>query len=564
MAEKVAMIGLDAAEWWLVEKYIEEGLMPHLDKLRSASRFVKLDAAKAFKAEGRWTEVLTGRSLEENQYWSIVDFDPTTYSSWYSRSCHGTYFYARPDLRSIVFDIPNSIVVEDVHGIQVTAWGSHAPQFPSGSRPTSVLGQIDRKFGVHEGMLTDGHTGWHNDTYLDNLQRTMVKGIHQRVDISRWLREQEPDWDLFVTVFAESHVGEHQYLHGLLPDHPLYGTDLAGRAADRMREIFAELDIAVGDMVAEFDDDTTIVVFAGHGMMTNASDVTGAVLIPELLHRMAFGEPMIDFDPFDPDQPFVELDQESLPRHWLEARLRRPTPVTTSGLRSLPKKLVRRIRHHLPETWLNKFEKVYWKRPDWWEMNVRPITPLHTRDLYAEASRIELESVAAASWYRPYWSQMRSFVIPSFSDCHIRINLKGREADGIVDFDDYDAECAAVEAELRALVNPRTGTPIVKEVLRVRADDPLAEIGPAPDLLVTFNETADTIQHPEHGLVGPCPLMRAGEHTPNGWAIISTPDGESGDLGVIEPRDLTATVIDLLDVPESPLVTGTSALASSE
>jgi len=560
MADKVAMIGLDAAEWWLVEKYIDEGTMPHLDKLMSKSKFMKLRAPEAFKAEGRWTEVLTGRTAEESQYWSIVEFDPTTYNSWYARSSHGSYFYARPDLTSIVFDVPNSVVVEDAHGIQVTAWGSHAAQFPSGSLPSSVLPDIDRRFGVHEGMLSDGHTGWHNEHYLDELHRAQIKGIQQRVDISRWLREQEPDWDLFLTVYGESHVGEHQLFHGVLEDHPLYGTAFADRAADRLRELFAKMDEAIGEMAAELDESTTLVVFAAHGMQTNKSDVISGVLVPEFLHRRQFGESLIEFEPWSEGDPYITLDEEVLARHYLEHRLRRPTPVTSTGLRALPKRLVRRIRHHLPETALNQFEKRYWKRPDWWNMNVRQPAPYHSRDLYAEAARIELESVAAASWYRPYWSQMRAFVLPSFSDCHLRLNLRGRERDGIVDLDDYATVCDEVEAELRSLLDARTGEPIVDKVLRPREDDPMAEIGPDPDLVVTFHVTTDTLRHPDVGVVGPAPLMRMGEHTPDGWAMIATPEGERSEMGTLEPRDLTATVIGLLGLPDSPLVTGTDAL----
>jgi len=134
VADRVAMIGLDAAEWWVVEHYIGQGVMPHVDKLLSASKFAKIDAERPFKAEGRWAEILTGRTSAENQYWSIVDFDPLTYTPWYQRSSHGSYFYARPDLTSIVFDVPNSVVVEDAHGIQITAWGSHAAQFPRSVR----------------------------------------------------------------------------------------------------------------------------------------------------------------------------------------------------------------------------------------------------------------------------------------------------------------------------------------------------------------------------------------------------------------------------------------------
>lgn len=560
MTDKVAMIGLDAAEWWVVEKYIAEGVMPQLDKLMSKSKFARLAAGEGFKAEGRWAEILTGRSSDENQYWSIVDFDPATYMSWYARSNHGTYFYARPDAKSIVFDVPNSVVVEDVHGIQVTAWGSHAAQFPSASRPNHVLPDIDRRFGVHEAMLSDGHSGWHNDYYLDELQKAMLKGIQQRVDISRWLREQEPDWDLFLTVFAESHVGEHQWMHGVLDDHPLHDTDLGYRAGERLREVFGALDEAIGQMCDEFDESTTVVLFAGHGMETNKADVIGQVLVPEFLHRLTFGEPMIDFEPWEEGDPYIMLDQRSLARHYLEHRMRRPAPVTSTGVRSLPKRAVRRVRHHLPETALNWFEKKYWRRPDWWEMRHREPAPYHSRDLYGEASRIELESIAASSWYRTSWPQMKAFVIPSFSDCHIRLNVRGRERDGIIDLADYDAAADEVEAELRALTDARTGKPIVEDVIRIRQDDPTADIGPALDLVVTFNATTDILRHPTVGLIGPSPLMRMGEHTPNGWAMISTPDGVREDLGTMEPRDLTATVVGLMGLDKSPSVTGKDRL----
>lgn len=558
--KRVVMIGLDAADWSLIERYRGEGAMPHVDKLLSAGKFVKFEAERAFKAEGRWAEILTGRSAAENQYWSIVDFDPATYSPFYQRSCHGTYFYARPDLTSIVFDVPNSVIVEDAHGIQITAWGAHAAQFPSASRPNRVLPDVDRKFGVHEGMLSDGHTGWHNEGYLDRLQAAMLKGIRQRAEISAWLQEQQPDWDLFVTVFPETHVAEHQYLHGVATDHPLHGTALADRAADRLRSIFTEVDASVGDIVRDLDDETTVVVFAAHGMEPNKSDVIGGVLVPEVLHRLTYKSPLIEFDPWKEGDPLVELDESVLARHYLERRLVSPTPVMSGGLGGLAKRIVRRVRHHLPEQKLNTFERTYWRRPDWWNMQIREPAPYHSRDLYAEAARLELESVAAASWYRPHWHGMKAFVLPSFSDCHIRLNLIGRERDGVIAATEYDAACDEVEAELRKLVDARTGEPIIAEVHRLRSDDPFADIGPAPDLVVTFTAVTDVVRHPTIGVVGPAPIMRAGEHTPEGWATIVTPGSEPADLGTAEPRDLAATVIELLDRPISPLLTGTSVL----
>jgi predicted AlkP superfamily phosphohydrolase/phosphomutase len=557
MRERVALIGLDAAEWWLVERCVDEGLMPNLEKVLGSSHLVRLEGDSAFRAEARWAEVLTGRSLDENQYWSILDFDPATYSPWYARSCHGTYFYARPDLRSIVFDVPNSVIAEDAHGIQITGWGSHAAQFPSASQPFDVLPDIDRRFGVHEAMLSDGHHGWNNEEYLDTLQAAMDKAVRQRVEICRWLQQRDPDWDLFWVVFGETHVAGHQYLHGILEDHPLHEHPSARPARARLRRTFATIDEGLGRLLEQFDDDVTVVVFAAHGMETNRSDVLGGVLLPELLHRRAFGEPLIEFEPWTDGDPYITLPPHVLDRHYLESRMRRPAPVTETGRSGWTKRAVRRMRHHLPAAQLNTFERLYWHRPDWWQLNLRQPAPYRRRDLLAEGARFEMESSIAVSWYRSYWHRMRAFVVPSFSDCHIRLNVRGREHDGVVEPSAYDAELDALERSLRDVVDARSGETIIADAVRPRRDDPMAPIGPVPDLVVSFTNVTDIVRDPHVGIVGPSPLARMGEHSVQGWAAIWRPDGTGADHGTCRPRDLTATVVDLLGLPSSPLVTGT-------
>jgi predicted AlkP superfamily phosphohydrolase/phosphomutase len=218
---------------------------------------------------------------------------------------------------------------------------------------------------------------------------------------------------------------------------------------------------------------------------------------------------------------------------------------------------VRRVKHHLPEERIGELEKRYWRRPDWWEMRLRDPAPPQSRDLLAEAARRELDDMVATSWYRPSWSRMPYFVVPSFSDCHIRLNLRGRERDGFIDPDRYEEACEEVERQVRSILDARTGRSIVDEVIRTRAKDPMGEIGPVPDLVVTFRgEVTDVVRHPDVGVVGPVPLMQMGEHTVDGWASITVPGAGPGNHGRIELRDLTATVLGLLGVAPSPSVTG--------
>lgn len=558
MADKVFLIGLDAAEWSIIEQCIDEGDMPHLGKLVSVGTRVRMEAPETYKAEGRWSEFLTATDAPSANYWSINEFDPYSYTPWYARSSHGSYFYARPDLKSIIFDVPNSVLVEDMPGIQLFGWGAHATQFPTSSQPPSVMHKIDTRFGVHEGMLSDGHHGWNNEDYLDELQAAMEKGVDQRVQICKWLDAEYPDWDMFAVVFGESHVAEHQYLHGFDPTHPLHDLSLAPGAGQRLRDTFRKLDDAIGELVDTFGERASVVPFAVHGMQKNASDVIGGVLLPELIHRQHFGDSLLDFPEWHQDDPYLVLDPRVQPRHYLESILKIPTPTTCSGLRSLPTKAVRALRHRLPAERLNDFEKRYWKRPDWWNMHIRPVTPPQRRDVYTEAQWIEMESAASASWYRTYWPQMDYFVVPSFSDCHIRINLVGRERDGRVPLADYEATLDRIEADLRNVVNPRTGVPVFGDFYRVRADDPFSETGPAPDLVVTAVEVADVIEHPEVGNVGSSPLMRMGEHSRNAWALFPNEAGSRESAEVYEPKDLPATLLEILGRVPGPSVSGRS------
>jgi predicted AlkP superfamily phosphohydrolase/phosphomutase len=141
---------------------------------------------------------------------------------------------------------------------------------------------------------------------------------------------------------------------------------------------------------------------------------------------------------------------------------------------------------------------------------------------------------------------MRAFALPSFYDGRIRLNVRGRERDGIVDPADYDAVCDAIEAELHACRDPRLGTPAVARVERLRAADPMAPGGPDADLQVVWAGPADALDHPVVGRLGPFPFRRTGGHSPRGFAFVAGPGIAASDLGCRGAMDVTPTVLELL------------------
>ena len=157
---------------------------------------------------------------------------------------------------------------------------------------------------------------------------------------------------------------------------------------------------------------------------------------------------------------------------------------------------------------------------------------------------------------------MRFFAIPSFSDLHVRVNLRGRERNGIVSIEEYDEVCAEVEDLLQAARVTGSGNDVVMESYRVRAQDPLAEVGPPADLVFRV-APAISVEHPLYGRMGTAPMVRSGEHGPEGW-IVSTDVALDGQLGVGRPRDISATITALLGLPTLERCGGTALLPGSD
>ena len=150
---------------------------------------------------------------------------------------------------------------------------------------------------------------------------------------------------------------------------------------------------------------------------------------------------------------------------------------------------------------------------------------------------------------------MQAFALPSFSEGYIRINLEGREPNGIVPLESYDAVCTQITEELHKLVDPRTGKLVVDSVIRTRSsgNDTNPNL-PDADLVVKWSDMAiDVVDHPSFGRIGPVPYRRTGSHRARGFMIVKGPGIEAGTtLQEGHCVDLAPTILDLMGarIPE--------------
>lgn len=530
-------IGLDSAEPTVLEEYVRKGYMPTLARLRRQGAYGRLDNFDLFSAETPWTTFVTGCAPRTLGYWSPLRFSPERYRmetrAAYEYKDVPPFFALGEDYRVAVFDVPQVRVVPNVAGLQVGAWGAHSPQVPSASSPPELYDQLVNEYGKHPG-LHDDYAECLDMSAVERLRKILPIGIRRRADICVDLLRREP-WDLFLTVFGEPHTIGHNMWQVSSPDHPLY-KDLAPRVeGNPMREIYETIDFSIARMVEAAGDDVRVVVFSGHGMGPNTMDLPSIAFLPEFMYRFCFP------------------GKRAIGSHSSNGPLPPPT------LKCLRDSWIWEVWSQIDED--NALRRLLRQNAPWGllkhlEPHLGPKGGAH--DELASPFALMDQGVREvpfqpASWFMPLWPQMKAFALPSFSEGYIRINVKGREPNGIVEPEDFGKTVDEIVAALGQLKDARTGVPMVRKIERMRTDplhaDPTL---PDADIVVGWQEeyATDTVESPLVGRIGPLPHFRAGSHRSQGFIVATGPGIPAGvTLPQGHALDMAPTLLSLMGAP---------------
>ena len=534
MKKPVIVIGLDSAEPKVVEKWLAQGELPIMSKLKDQGLYGRLENFHAFSAETPWTTFATGCAPETTGYWSPLKFVEGTYEvTTQAAFDYEDYppFYAQSDIKCAIFDVPQIRNDTRVNGVQVSCWGAHSPQVPQDSIPKELYGEITAQYGEHPTLHKDYAICTDIKTTLA-LEAGLIEGIEKRGEICHDLLSREP-WDLFMTVFGEAHSAGHNFWQLSQEEHPLYEQLRPKADHDPMLSTFKAMDKAAGRILEAAPQDANILIFSAHGMGPNTMDLPSATFLPELMFRYSFpGETALAAGEYGGplEAPIVDMDWKYWERHvW----------NTKDG--TAFQKLMRKV---IPNQLIAKLEP-YFEDVSATKDLMPPVTLAHNETSIA---------FEPATWFAPLWPKMKAFALPSFSEGYVRINLKGREPDGIVEPDQYDAVCDEIVEKIRAMKCARTGRTMAREIIRTRkAGDNRNPKLPDADIVVLWQEdyASDVVETEEYGRIGPVPHYRAGSHRPEGFVIAAGPDiptlGACGRLG--HAMDLPATVLQLLGAP---------------
>lgn len=547
MERPIIAIGLDAADPSLIEAWMSQGHLKNMQNLRNQGAYARLKTFEHYRAETPWTTFLTGCSPKQTGYWAPLKYNSDNYSvkevNAYSFAEFKPFYALDTSKRVAIVDMPHVRLCEDVNGIQILAWGAHSPQAPSGSKPSHLLQELTDKYGAHPVLRKDGADTLDLEA-LKQLKENLKTGIARRAEICKDILQREP-WNLFLTVFGETHAVGHYFWHFSQPDHPLYESFASKFPTDPMLEVFEAIDEAIGDIVAHAPGNAQILVFAAHGMGSNVMDLPSLLYLSEFLYRFNFpGKVGLAPGTVGTDPGPVIADEASARQGWAR---------TVWNLKHESNPIKRFLKKNMPRRIAHKLEN-YFDSPE----NSDLVSPYWLKEHGVD------QPFQAPNWYRYLWPKMKAFALPSFSEGYIRINVQGRDAQGIVPPSEYDALCTEITEKLYQLKDARTGRPMVKNIVRTRESaldhDPKL---PDADLVVIWQEesVADVVDSPDFGRIGPVPFLRTGSHRSDGFLIAKGEGIEANTtLAPGHSLDLAPTIVNLMGSPMPDYFEGQSLL----
>lgn len=505
MKNKVLVIGLDSADYYLIKKWTDKGCLPVLSSLMKNGSYGKLNSSADVGSGTVWPTMLTGTSPAKHNSVGSRRMIGGTYKiirlGKENLTKRKPFWHFLQNKKIALIDIPR-FGPSKINGIQIVSWGAHSPGWTPSSYPDDLMKQVRKKFGKYPAPDCDEYIPkgiYQLKQFFDEL----VLGIQMKGELTRHFLNQE-DWDLFISVFAETHCVGHNFFHLMDENHPLYDKELAGPLGDSVFKVYSLIDKEIGKII-ESNGKSTCMVISPEGMGPN---FTGSHLLPEILRRLGMSEK----------------------KHPGKSRDIRGIKQFMPSVRWGPH-AVRNLKSKMPESIIKSIE--YGKK-------IIPKEMWHNMKCYVMNLGND-------------WQNSRAFCFPSDFNGAIRINLKGREPDGIVEPGEYDLVCESLADDLKELINEETGHKAVSEILFVHKIHKGEHLDQLPDLVLKWSgdEPVRKIYSPKTGTISGENLHeRSGAHRPYGFFAAAGEKIEKGKYinnGSI--MDIPPTIFSLLGEP---------------
>jgi len=494
---RIIVIGLDSADPDLIRLWASRGQLPFINSLLESGSWARLMSTRGLFSDSPWPTFNTGVPPSKHGFYNFQALksgttDMVRVGEHCSRFLPFWWLLRDAGQRVAVFDVPKTKPIPGIDGIQVSGWGEEYPLIEQSSLPVPLVEELTARFGRYPRPKelfdpTYKHEIKARDTLLTNIERKL-KAIE-------FLQEQD-DWDLFITVFAEAHSVGHHFYHHHDSHHWGHDAERAPVLGQALPSTYVELDKALKHLLEGRLEETTVFLVSVHGITTNYS---GNYLMQAVMEKLGYQTP--------PESSGNQAEGPSF-SEWMKDRL-----IPNSLRRLINEKLVPQSHHDA---------------------------------MFSLQFRNSID-----------WQRTTAFFLPTeHFQGFIRVNLQGREPYGTVPPHAYDEVCQKLCTDLEQLVNPDTGNLAVKRAVRVADIYEGERLYDLPDIVIQWAEDGliHHLHHPKFGTVSGHDIIRKAQHSEDGFVIAAGPQIRPGASTTgASTMDLAPTLLYLLNqaVPET-------------
>ncbi len=282
MSARTAVIGFDACDPAIAATLMDAGRMPHLASLVRRGLRRSLVPPYGLYVGSIWPSLATGTGPAVHGIYSWRQFVPGAYATKRMQPAEagGVPMWdslSRAGAKVAIVDAPLSAPSQELNGLQIVDWGSHDRWMATNSVGADDL-LHDRP--SHPIEVRCDHTA--RTRPPASMVEALLEGATAKGDLSLDVLHRD-SWDLFLTVFSESHcAGHHLWKHHDV-NHVAHDPEAAiALGGDPLLDVYEALDVQLGRLLEDLDD-ATVMVILSHGFVPHYG---GEHILAEALLRI--------------------------------------------------------------------------------------------------------------------------------------------------------------------------------------------------------------------------------------------------------------------------------------
>lgn len=261
------VIGIDGGEWDVLNPLIERGELPNLEELKREGISGELESITPPVSPPAWTSIQTGMNPGKHGIFDFSSFD----ERYRRKSVNATQQRATPfwrvlndnDVSTGLFKVPFTYPPGQVDGFIVT--GFPTPNTVKDfATPASITGRIESPKPLFEDWSLQ-HDGKY-EAFRDDLIRVVETQTDFLIDLLT-----DYDIDVLMTVYDGADRIQHFFWKYFDETHPRHVPET--ELSDAIPAYFRALDTAIGELLAELDSSTNIIVLSDHGFGPLEKDI---------------------------------------------------------------------------------------------------------------------------------------------------------------------------------------------------------------------------------------------------------------------------------------------------